>query len=155
MNPENIIDIGDMNERNDILETLIKEEPDIINWNKALPLTRYTNEAPPIILDNIDEVSNINICTSEVKMRNLPSKTDLSVLTSHYDHSSGKWLESRRASHPFISVKMTKIDPERNNKNDSMATTLFLIVDSGAMCSLLNFETSTTKQKVLIGGERE
>ena len=83
-----------MNERNDILKTLIKEEPDIINWNKALPLTRYTNEAPSIILDNIDEVSNINICTSEVKMRNLPSKTNLSDLTSHYDPSSGKWLES-------------------------------------------------------------
>ena len=82
-----------------------------------------------------------NICTSEVKMRNLPSKTDLLVLTSHYDSSSGKWLESRRASHPFISVKMTKIDPERNNKNDTMATTLCLMADSGAMCSLLNDET--------------
>ena len=68
MNPGNIIDIGDTNKRNDILETLIKEEPDIINLDKALPQTRYTNEAPPIVLDNIDKVRDINICTSEVKM---------------------------------------------------------------------------------------
>ena len=34
-----------------------------------------------------------------------------------------------------------KINPERNNKSDTMATTLCLMADSGAMCSLLNYET--------------
>ena len=130
MNPENIIEIGETNENNEILESMIKEDSDTINWNKAFPMTRYINEAPPIILDNIDEVTEINICTNEVKMRNLPSKTDLSVLTSHYDSTTGKWLESRRASHPFISVKMTKISPERNNKDDTLTTTLCLMADS-------------------------
>ena len=82
--------------KNDILKDLINEEQEIIHWSKALPLTRYEGEAPPIILDNMDKV--IEICNSDVKMRNLPSKTDLSVLTSHFDPSSGKWLESRRAA---------------------------------------------------------
>ena len=36
---------------------------------------------------------------------------------------------------------MTKISPERNNKNDTLSTTLCLMADSGAMCSLLNYET--------------
>ena len=60
MNPENNIDIDDTNERNEILESLIKEVADIINWDKAFPLTRYTSEAPPIIIDNIEEVSDLN-----------------------------------------------------------------------------------------------
>ena len=94
MNPENVIEIGETNENNEILDSLIKEDSNTINWDKAFPMTRYANEAPPIILNNIDEVTEINICTNEVKMRNLPSKTDLSVLTSHYDKHSGKWLES-------------------------------------------------------------
>ena len=41
----------------------------------------------------------------------------------------------------LISVKMTKINPERNNKDDTLTTTLCMMADSGAMCSLLNYET--------------
>ena len=94
---------------------------EVLNWSKSLPLTRYEGEAPPIFMDNIDEVMDIN--TIGVKTRNLPSQTDLSVLTLHFDPSSGKWLEFKRASHPFISVQMIKIDPRKNNKKDSETTT--------------------------------
>ena len=59
-----------------ILESLLEEQSEIINWDKAMPLTRYTEEAPPIILDNIEEINATNVCTSEIK---------LSVLTSYYD----------------------------------------------------------------------
>ena len=86
-----------------------------MNWSKAFPMTRYTEDAPPIILNNIEEVTELNVCNNDVKIRDLPSSTGLSVLTSYYDKRSGKWLESRRASHPFIKVKMTKISPENNN----------------------------------------
>ena len=132
-NPENIIEVGETAENNDILESLISEDSDTIDWNKAFPMTRYANEAPPIILDNIEEVTEINICTNEVQMRNLPSKTDLIVLTSHYYSKLVKWLESRRASHPFISVKMKKINPRKNNADESKCTSLCLMADSGAM----------------------
>ena len=67
----------------------MKKISDTLDWEKVLPLTRYMNEAPAIILDNIDEVTEANVCTNKVKMRDLPSKTDLSVLTFHYDHGSG------------------------------------------------------------------
>ena len=76
MNPENVIEIEETNAINEILESMIKEDSDTLNWNKVLPMTRYINEAPPIIIDNIDEVTEINICTNEIKMRDLPSKTD-------------------------------------------------------------------------------
>ena len=36
---------------------------------------------------------------------------------------------------------MTKISPENNNSYDTPSTTLCLMADSGAMCSLLNHET--------------
>ena len=36
---------------------------------------------------------------------------------------------------------MTKINPERDNKDDTLTTTLAMMADSGAMCSLLNYET--------------
>ena len=141
MNPENVIEIEETKANNETLEAMIKENSDTLNWNKVLPMTRYINEAPPIILDIIDEVTDINICTNEIKLRDVPSKTDLSVLTSHYDNATGKWLESRRASHPFISVKMTKINPAKNNKDDTLTTTLCLMADSGAMCRFMNHET--------------
>ena len=90
-------------------------------------------------MDNIEEVINANVIG--VKARNLPSRTDLSVLTSYFDPNSRKWLEAKRASHPFISVKMTKINPRRDNKEESSTSTQCLMVDSGAMCSLLNYKT--------------
>ena len=141
MNPENKFAIDDTEANNEILEAMIKEKSKSLNWEKVLPMVRYPNEAPPIILDNIDEVTDMNVCNNEIKLRDVPSTRDLSVLTSHYDSSTGKWLESRRASHPFISVKMTKICPAENNKDTSLTTTLCLMADSGAMCSLLNHET--------------
>ena len=76
-----------------------------------------------------------------MKIRDLPSNNDLSVLTSHYDPSTNKWLESRRASHPFISVRMTKINPRKRNMCEDFSANLCLMADSGAMCSLLNFKT--------------
>ena len=137
-NPENVIEIDDTKANIKLLDSLIEDESETLNWNKASPLTRYTSEAPAIILDNIEEVTEINICNNDVLIRDRPS---LSVLTSYYDHSSRKWLESKRASHPFISVKMTKINPEQNNSFDTSSTTLCLMADSGAMCTLLNHET--------------
>ena len=122
MNPENEITINETKDNNKILNDMINEKSESLNWEKALPMTRYPNEAPPIILDNIDEVTDLNVCNSEIKLRDIPSTKDLSVLTSHYDNSTGKWLESRRASHPFISVKMTKIDPAKNNTDTSQTT---------------------------------
>ena len=140
-NQGNDIKIDDTDKNNDILESLIEDQTDTIYWVKALPLTRYTSEAPAIILDNIEEVPEANVCTSDVKVRDLPSSSDLSVLTSHYDPSTHKWLQSRRASHPFISVKMTKINPRKGNVCEDQSTNLCLMADSGAMCSLLNHET--------------
>ena len=137
----NTFKIGDTKENIDILDSLIEEDSDNMNWSKAIRMTRYTEEAPPIILNNIEEVTELNVCNNDVKIRDLPSTTGLSVLTSFYDNKIGKWLESRRASHPFIKVKMTKINPEKNNSFDTQSTTLCLMADSGAMCSLLNHET--------------
>ena len=90
MNPENIIEIEENTANNEILDSIINENSETLNWNKVLPMTRYLNEAPPIILDNIEEVTEINICTNKIKLRDIPSRTDLSVLTSHYDNSTGK-----------------------------------------------------------------
>ena len=141
MNPENEININETEANNKILDDMIKENSESLDWEKALPMTRCPNKAPPIILDNIDEVTDLNVCNNEIKIRDIPSTKNLSVLTSHYDNSTGKWLESRRASHPFISVKMTQINPAKNNTDTSLTTTLCLMADSGAMCSLLNHET--------------
>merc|ERR1739842_243624 len=74
-------------------------------------------------------------------LRVLPSLTDYSVLTSVFDHKKGKWQESGRATHPFILVQITRIDPNNRNKNCSPTTTQCLMADSGAQCSLLNFKT--------------
>ena len=100
---------------NDILNSLLKDHSETINWSKALPLTRYSDEAPAINLENIEEIVEANVCPSEINIRDLPSN-NFSVLTSHYDPLTNKWYESRRASHPFISVKMTKINPNKRNK---------------------------------------
>ena len=76
-----------------------------------------------------------------MKIRDLPSSHDLCVLTSYYDPSTHKWLESRRASDPFISVRMTKINPKKSNMCEDQSANLCLMADSVAMCSLLNYET--------------
>ena len=122
------------------------ENSDSINWEKALPMTKYEGKAPPIILDNIEEVildnieevGELEVCNSEIQLRDHPN---LSVLTSYWDEKSEKWLEAERASHPFIAVKLTKINPKKNNSPDSDCSTLCLMADSGAMCNLLNHET--------------
>ena len=121
------------------------QQPEL-DWNKLAPLMRHEGKAHPIIMDNINEVimddmtEVINANVIGVKARDLPSASDLSVLTSYFDHNSKKWLEAKRASHPFISVKMTKINPRKNNKEDSSTTTQCVMAASGAMCSLLNFK---------------
>ena len=139
LNPDNTFNIGEKDEKNEILDNLINEEQEVLDWSKVSPLIRYEGKPPPIIMDNIDKIIDIN--TIGVKTRNLPSQTDLSVLTSQFDPSSRKWLEAKRASHPFISAQMTKIDPRKSNREDSETTTQCLMADSGVMCSLLNFKT--------------
>ena len=107
---------------------------------------RHEGKALPIIMDNVNEVvmddmtKVINTNVIGVKTKDLPPTSDLSVWTSYFDHNSKKWLEAKRASHPFISVKMTKINPKKNNKEESSTTTQCVMADSGAMCSLLNFK---------------
>ena len=103
---------------------------------KIAPLMRHKDNEDPIIMDNVNKVvlDNVNANVLGVKASNI------SKLTSYFDHKSNKWLESKRASHPFISVKMTKINPKKNNKDDSATTTQCVMADSGAMCSLLNFK---------------
>ena len=93
MNPNNTFDIGDKNEKNKILDDLINEGQQSLNWNKISPLIRHEGTAPPIIMDNVNEVINANVIG--VKARSLPSISDLSVLTSYFDPNSRKWLEQK------------------------------------------------------------
>ena len=72
--------------------------------------------------------------------RSAPSN-DLKVITCYLDKASGKWIEARRSSHPFISVNVTKINPQGNNRKEGGTTKLCLMADSGAMCTLLNYDT--------------
>ena len=39
-----------------MLQDMIDEGSESINWNKVLPMAKYEGKAPPIILDNIDEI---------------------------------------------------------------------------------------------------
>ena len=107
--------MSDTSDNNELLDLLINENCETIDWSKALPMTRYEEEAPPIILDNIEEVEEVNVCNADIQLRDYPN---LSVLTSYWDDEAGKWLESQRASHPFIAVKMTKINPRKNNSTE-------------------------------------
>ena len=50
-------------------------------------------------------------------------------------------MESRRASHPYIKVNMIMINPHRNNQAESETKQLCVMADSGAMCTLLTFDT--------------
>ena len=59
-NPKNDYKIDENKENDKILKNLIKENTRDLDWEKALPLSRYAGEAPPIILDNIIEEENIN-----------------------------------------------------------------------------------------------
>ena len=99
-NPENEIKLEDTNP--DLLEELIENTSEILDWGKAIELTRYTKQAPSILLNNMTEVDppNIGACPLEIDIRDSPSNR-LSVLTSYLDLASGKWHESTRASHPF------------------------------------------------------
>ena len=35
-------------------------------------MTRYEDKAPPIILDNIEEIEKLNVCNSDIKLRDYP-----------------------------------------------------------------------------------
>ena len=94
--------MSDTSDNNELLDLLINENSETINWSKALPMTRYEEEAPLIILDNIEEVEEVNACNADIQLRDYPN---LSVLTSYWDDEAGKWLEFQRASHLFIAVK--------------------------------------------------
>ena len=86
---------------------------DAINRLKAIDFHKREEDTEKVIkiddniIGNIDEKNEIiegppleelNINSAGVKARSLPSTTDLSVLTSVFDHGSGKWMESRRAT---------------------------------------------------------
>ena len=96
---------------------MLKDRSDTIDWEKALKLMRYTSALPAINLDNIDEITPLeaNVCPTDVDVRDSLSN-HYSVLTAYYDKETKKWYEAKRASHSFISVNMTKIDPSRRNK---------------------------------------
>ena len=81
-------------------------------------------------VDILEEPVNTKIQANALRV--LPSTTDFSVLTSVFDHETGKWRESSRATHPFISVEITRIDPYNRNKSSSPTTTQCLMADSGA-----------------------
>ena len=102
---------------------------------------RYTSALPAINLDNIDEITPLeaNVCPTDVDVRDSLSN-HYSVLTAYYDKETKKWYEAKRASHSFISVNMTKIDPSRRNKCEDYSANLHLMADLGAMCSLLNYD---------------
>ena len=65
-NPDNDIKIEETNSNNEILESMIEENSDTLDWEKVLSITRYMNEAPPIILDKIDEVRDDSSMTSAI-----------------------------------------------------------------------------------------
>ena len=73
-------------------------------------------------------------------MRKAPSG-DMRVLTCYMDKTTGKWVEGRRSSHPYIKVNMTKINPNRGNRAEGDAKQLCVMADSGAMCTLLTYDT--------------
>ena len=81
-------------ENSDTKEFLVKDD-------------RIKNDGEKIEVMNKETNEKIDINA----LRVLPSSTDLSVLTSVFDHKKGKWQESSRATHPFISVQITRIDP--------------------------------------------
>ena len=139
-NPENEIKIKDTNP--DLLEELIEKSSEILDWSKAAKLTRYTEKAPSILISNMTEVDppKIEACPLEIEIRDSPSNR-LNVMTSYLDLASGKWHESTRASHPFLAVEITKINPKRRNEVENFSARLQLMADSGAMCSLLNYES--------------
>ena len=139
-NPSNEIKV-EMNENNsEEIKSLQDDNSKMLDWTKTLKIARH-KEAPLILLDNTDEVSpsDANTCPISVDVRVTPSN-HYSVLTAYYDKTTGKWHESRRASHPFLSVRVTKIDPNKWNKLEKYSANLQLMADSGTMCSLLNYE---------------
>lgn len=136
MNPENNFTIQkQLDEKT--MEELAEESE--LSWGKAAPYTRYETEAPPIILDNIVESDNISINAATMRVKGPTS--DMRILTCHLDKATGKWVESRRASHPFIKVNMTKINPFKGNRSEGETKQICVMADSGAMCTLLTFDT--------------
>ena len=121
---------------------LINDDSGFLNWAKAQDLIRYPEYPESINLDRIDKVhpAEVNANPIGVSIRDSPSD-HYSVLTSYLDTKTGKWYESKKASHPFLSVHVTKINPDKNNELEGFSANLQLMADSGAMCSLLNYET--------------
>ena len=103
----------------ELFSSLIDDDSGVLNWEKAKDLLRYTEEPSSIILDNMDEVTPTETTTNTigVNIRDSPSN-HYSVLTSYLDTHTGKWHESKRASHPFLSVHVTKINPDRRNEHE-------------------------------------
>ena len=120
-----------------IMEELIKESE--LNWSKAAKYTRYESKAPPIIMDNV--VESVKLSTNAATMHVTSPSQDMRILTCHLDKATGKWVESRRSSHPYIKVNMTKINPHKYNQAESETKQLCVMANSGAMCTLLTFDT--------------
>ena len=113
-NPYNDTKVEITEANNEVFDSLLEDQSETLDWEKALTLMRYTSTPPAIKLDNIDKIMPLeaNICPTEVDVRDNPSN-HYSVLTSYYDKKTNKWYAAKRASHPLISVNMTKIDPSR------------------------------------------
>ena len=73
-----------------------------MNWNKVAPLIRHEDDNLPIIMDNVNEIimDDVNTNVLSVSPQSVSAASNLSVLTSYFDHKSNRWLETKRASHP-------------------------------------------------------
>merc|ERR1712218_335851 len=63
------------------IEGLVKESE--LDWSKAAEFTRYTSEAPPIILDNVLQSETIGINSVKSSVR---------VQTCYMDKATGRWI---------------------------------------------------------------
>ena len=84
----------------------------------------------------------IRTTTESETIRTNSARNNLSVQTCYMDKATGRWIEVKRGSHPYIKVSMTKINPQRGNRTESATKQVCVMADSGAMCTLLTFETS-------------
>ena len=91
---------------------------------------RHPNAPPAINLDNIDEITPLeaNICPIDVDVRDTLSN-HYYVLTAYWNKETGKWHEVKRENHPFISVNMTKINPNKRNKCEDHSPNLCHMAD--------------------------
>ena len=59
-NPENNIKIEASETNDEVINFLIKDKSETLNWEKASHLIRHTSDPPPINLENIDEILQVS-----------------------------------------------------------------------------------------------